>query len=46
MNNSGYLLIFAFIVYFLINVLQFMRTKNHNDGLLLQKNGWTITKVR
>ncbi|MBU5213138.1 hypothetical protein BLX88_16855 [Bacillus obstructivus] len=32
-----YLLIFGFIAYFLINVLQFMRRKNHNDGLLLQK---------
>ncbi|MFC7746922.1 DUF4083 family protein [Lentibacillus kimchii] len=32
-----YLAIFAFVVYFLISVLQFMRTKSHNDKLLLHK---------
>lgn len=31
------LLIFGFIAYFLINVLQFMRNKNHNDEYLAQK---------
>jgi preprotein translocase subunit YajC len=32
-----YLSIFGFIIYFLINILQFMRRKNENDLLLLQK---------
>jgi preprotein translocase subunit YajC len=32
-----YLSIFGFIIYFLINILQFMRRKNDNDLLLLQK---------
>lgn len=32
-----YLSVFGFIIYFLINILQFMRRKNHNDLLLLQK---------
>ena len=32
-----YLLIFGFIVYFLISVMRFMRRKNENDRLLLQK---------
>jgi len=32
-----YLLIFGFIVYFLTSVLQFMRRKNDNDRLLIQK---------
>jgi hypothetical protein len=32
-----YLSIFGFIIYLLINILQFMRRKNDNDLLLLQK---------
>lgn len=32
-----YLLIYGFIAYFLINVLQFMRRKTRSDKLLLQK---------
>ncbi|MDH5162075.1 hypothetical protein [Heyndrickxia oleronia] len=31
------LLIYGFIAYFLINVLMFMRKKNHNDQLIVQK---------
>lgn len=32
-----YLAVLGFIAYFLISVLQFMRRKNKNDQLLLQK---------
>lgn len=32
-----YLVIIMFIVYFLLKVLQFMKTKSENDRLLIQK---------